>query len=66
MKMKLFTSFSMAKANIETSINTWLEQNPDITIRDIKQSGYYSFWGVSPLFITVWYEPAGQTQPEEQ
>jgi len=56
MKMKLFSSFTMNKADIEARINAWLEQNPDVKVMDIKQSCYYSFWGASPLFITVWYE----------
>ena len=46
----------MNKADIEARINAWLEQNPDVKVMDIKQSCYYSFWGASPLFITVWYE----------
>ena len=57
MKMKLFASFSMNKAELETSVNAWLEQNADVKIVDIRQSCYSSFWGASPLFITVWYEP---------
>ena len=58
MKMKLFSSFTMNKADIETSINAWLDQNPGVRMLHVGQSSYYSFWGASPLFVTVWYEPA--------
>jgi hypothetical protein len=61
MKMKLFASFTSDKTDIEKKINVWLEEHSEVKVLNVKQSCYYSFWGASPLFITVWYEtPAGK------
>lgn len=61
MRMKLFMSCTMDKTDLEKRINVWLEEHPEVKIQNVQQSCYYSFWGASPLFVTVWYEtPAGK------
>ncbi len=61
MKMKLFGKTNTKKdgssmLELEAEINAWLAENPDIQIRDIKQSSCGGSWQVSKTFITVWYE----------
>jgi len=60
MKMKLFgkenSKHGLEVLAIEKDINDWLEVNPDIIIKDIKQSSNGGSWATSKLFISVWYE----------
>lgn len=41
---------------IETEINTWLQQNPGIKVVDIKQSSSGGSFAESLWLISVWYE----------
>ena len=39
-------------------VNTWLERNPSIKVKDIKQSSSGGSWVKPQLFIVILYEPA--------
>lgn len=43
---------------LEDELNTWLSQNPNIKIVDIKQSGSGGSMSQSLWLISVWYEEA--------
>ncbi len=58
MKMKLFlshVSWAWKKEPLESEVNAWLEQHPDISIAEIKQSATESYFGGFKLIITLWY-----------
>ena len=58
--MKLFgrenSKHGLEVLAIEQDINTWLVQNPNIKIIDIRQSSNGGSWATSKIFISVWYE----------
>jgi hypothetical protein len=54
MKMKLFTGHDDT-AVLEGELNQWLEKNPYITVKNVKQS-YVSRGEQLLTLISVWYE----------
>lgn len=62
MKTKLFFMNNMEKHNPERSqalddeINTWLTQNPNIKVVDIKQTSSGGSFSLSSVCISLWYE----------
>ena len=62
MKTKLFFKNNMEKRKpepsqaLEDEINTWLSQNPNIKIVDIKQSSSGGSFSLSSVCISLWYE----------
>ncbi len=43
-------------SGVETQINEWLAANPDITVKNIKQSMTGGSWMPAKLVISIWYE----------
>lgn len=43
---------------VETEINIWLADNPDIIIKHIEQSMSGGSWMPAKLMISIWYEGA--------
>jgi hypothetical protein len=61
MKMKLFGKINTNKKgldvlDLENDINSWLNENPDIKIIDIKQSSNGGSMQNTKLFFSIWYE----------
>jgi len=61
MKMKLFGRINTSKKGLnvlelENDINTWLEENPNIKIIDIKQSSNGGSMQNTKLIFSIWYE----------
>lgn len=54
MKMKLFTDHGDTNV-LEGELNEWLEKNPYITVKDIKQS-YVSRGEQLFALISLWYD----------
>jgi hypothetical protein len=51
-----FRSWRGFLERIETEINAWLAENPDIRVVDIKQSSNGGSFDTSKVFISIWYE----------
>ena len=59
MKMKLFGKEGSKKVlGLEEEVNDWLQQNPDITIIDIRQAACGGSMADAKLYISLWYEDA--------
>ncbi|MCP5061281.1 MAG: hypothetical protein GY936_02305 [Ignavibacteriae bacterium] len=57
MKMKLFKHVGAKTVqNIESEVNKWLEKNPNVEIREIKQSTSGGSWADTKVYITIWYD----------
>ena len=61
MKVKLFGRINTSKKGLnvlelENDINTWLEENPNIKIIDIKQSSNGGSMQNTKLIFSIWYE----------
>jgi hypothetical protein len=63
MKVKFFSRLGWTgsyKPNLhqglEDEVNTWLEQNRDVKIIDIKQSASGGSWARPQFFVTIIYE----------
>ena len=58
MKMKLFGKEGSKKVlGLEEEVNDW-QQNPDITIIDIRQAACGGSMADAKLYISLWYEDA--------
>jgi hypothetical protein len=59
MRVKLFwrnrSKPSAAETELESEINVWLQQNPNIKVSDIKQSSCDTLF-FPPVVISIWYE----------
>jgi hypothetical protein len=65
--MKLFGSVTMTKADLETSVNAWLDQNPGIRIVHVGHSSHAGgVLTLSAVFVSVWYEPADGVKTERR
>ena len=59
MKMKLFEVVGSEKVKkIENEVNEWLENNPAVDIKIIKQSTSGGSFADTKFFISIWYEKA--------
>ena len=57
MKVKLFGKENSKHAlDIEDEINTWLSQNPNIKILNIRQSSNGGSFADTKIYISIWYE----------
>lgn len=51
---------------LESEIDEWLEDNPQIKVSHVKQSAYIDDRGYDSVFISIWYEepaPTTETDP---
>jgi len=59
MKMKLFEVEGSKKVKkLEEEVNTWLDTNPGIEIKEIKQSTSGGSFAETKFYISIWYETA--------
>ncbi len=57
MKMKMFGVEGSSKVlGLESEVNAWLEQHPEIVITDVVQSASGGSMADTKLYISVWYE----------
>lgn len=61
MKTKMFTKMNRrnkpepANSEFEDEVNEWLQSNPNVEIRHIRQSAGGGSMGPFLFFITIWY-----------
>ena len=63
MKVKLFTQINtnskvLDMTDLENKINSWLNDNSDIRIIDIKQSSNGGSFSNTKCIFSIWYEEA--------
>ncbi len=57
MKMKMFGVEGSSKVlGLESEVNAWLEQHPEIMITDVVQSASGGSMADTKLYISVWYD----------
>ncbi|MBO9491531.1 hypothetical protein J7384_14285 [Endozoicomonas sp. G2_1] len=56
-KPLFFTKVAHENAELlEVEINKWLEQNPNISIKEIRQTQSGGSWLTAKVVVTLWYE----------
>jgi hypothetical protein len=48
--------------SVETDINQWLDENPDIHIHDVRQSMSGGSFDAATLVVSVWYDDSNEME----
>lgn len=66
MRLRAFTfappyfswSWKIDAAEVQRTVSSWLEENPDVVIREIKHDTVTSFWYPPQFMVCVYFDDA--------